>query len=198
MKEIIHLLEKVRKECWTDEGFPWPTVETKKILPSLDQALTLLKQPKCKTCVDTGTKVVHNEYGAVIHQASGPCPDCQQPSAGEHPTIENTEVCPCGNIFFEADDYDTIGSQSGICCPACGNEKFQTVKDRLDRLEAINAELLKTVSMGLSLVPGWREVIAELDDMPKNEVLGKVMWACLNQIDSWKKQANAAIAKAKQ
>ena len=42
-----------------------------------------MNQPECKTCGDTGTKVVHNEFGAVIHQESGACPDCQQPPAGE-------------------------------------------------------------------------------------------------------------------
>lgn len=46
-------------------------------------------------------------------------------------TIENTYICPCGNIFVEDDDYDTAGSESGVCCPDCGNEKFQTVKDLL-------------------------------------------------------------------
>ena len=41
------------------------------------------KEAICKTCGDTGTKVVHNEFGAVIHQASGACPDCQQPPSRE-------------------------------------------------------------------------------------------------------------------
>lgn len=36
------------------------------------------------------------------------------------------------------------------------------------------------------LIGGWREVIAELDDMPKNEALGKAMWICLDQIDEFK------------
>ena len=44
-------------------------------------------------------------------------------------TIENTEVCPCGNTFVEDDDYDSAGSESGVCCPDCGNEKFKTVKE---------------------------------------------------------------------
>ena len=55
----------------------------------------------------------------------------QHLSAYETRTIENTEVCPCGNVFVEEDDYDTLGSESGVCCPSCGNEKFQTVKDLL-------------------------------------------------------------------
>ena len=55
----------------------------------------------------------------------------QQPKDYPTRTIENTYICPCGNIFVEDDDYDTAGSESGVCCPDCGNEKFQTVKDLL-------------------------------------------------------------------
>ena len=71
----------------------------------------------------------------------------QQPPEGEYDTrtIENTEVCPCGNIFVEADDYDTLGSESGVCCPKCGNEKFQTVKSLLDTSEARVKDLLEAL-----------------------------------------------------
>ena len=102
------------------------------------------RQPKCKTCGDTGfdpnRSTCREQYIPNV-----PCPDCQQPKAGEYSkrTVENTEVCPCGNIFVEADDYDTLGSESAVCCPDCGNEKFQTVKARLDRAEAINKDLLE-------------------------------------------------------
>ncbi len=99
----------------------------------------LLEQPKCNSkcnCV----KSLHLP-GAVL------CPDCQQPkdqpsSEYETRTIENTYLCPCGNVFVEDDDYDTLGSESGVCCPNCGNEKFQTIKDRLDESEASRKELL--------------------------------------------------------
>jgi len=63
-------------------------------------------------------------------------------------------------------------------------------------LIAVAPDLLKLCVELVQLCGGWREVIAELDDMPKSEVLGKAMWACLDQIDIWKKQTKAVIAKA--
>lgn len=57
-------------------------------------------------------------------------------------------------------------------------------------------KLLDACQKGRLLSNGWREVIAELDDMPKSEALAKAMWACLNQIDRWRKEAKAAIAEA--
>lgn len=77
-------------------------------------------------------------------------------------TIENTYICSCGNIFVEADDYDTIGSESGVCCPNCGNEKFQTIKARLDTSEASRKELLEAckcakMSIDMQLVCGKGE-----------------------------------------
>jgi hypothetical protein len=47
--------------------------------------------------------------------------------------IDNVGVCFCGRVMFSMDDVDTLGSDSGICCPDCGNEKFQTIKDIIDR-----------------------------------------------------------------
>ena len=44
-------------------------------------------------------------------------------------TVETVNVCTCGLVFFDEDDYDTLGSDSGLCCPDCGNEKFQTIAD---------------------------------------------------------------------
>jgi len=89
----------------------------------------------------------------------------QQPPAGDYPkrTIENTEVCSCGNIFVEDDDYDTLGSESGVCCPDCGNEKFQTVKDRLDSAESINADLLAACKLGLNAMNGILEMARHLE-----------------------------------
>ena len=52
---------------------------------------------------------------------------------------------------------------------------------------------LKAISVHIG---GWRELIAMLDDMPKNEVVGKAMWAALNQIDDLGEQARTALAKA--
>ena len=49
----------------------------------------------------------------------------------ERKTIETTCVCDCGLVMFDRDDYDTGGSDSGICCPDCGSESFLTVKQIL-------------------------------------------------------------------
>lgn len=43
--------------------------------------------------------------------------------------IEEICFCPCGRTFVDADDYDTLGSESGVCCPDCGSEEFRSIKD---------------------------------------------------------------------
>jgi len=142
-EKAIELLEDAKKEH-NDDCILCAVKDTR-----INSVLALLKQPKCKTCGDT--KVVAKYHGDTkdnvkkVTKIEGlPCPDCQQPLARNYPTrtIENTEVCPCGNVFFDDDDYDTLGSESGVCCPSCGNEKFQTVKERLDQAEASKVELL--------------------------------------------------------
>ena len=148
--------------AWSPSAKDWPQTQAVDIA---QKALTLLKQPKCKTCGDTRIKWIGHTH--TRHRVS--CPDCQQPkdetakffeqtreqpTAGEYETrtIENTYICPCGNIFVEDDDYDTLGSESGVLCPNCGNEKFQTVKSCLDRAEAINKDLLEGCKKALPFV----------------------------------------------
>jgi len=119
----------------------------------------------------------------------------QQPIAGEYDTrtIKNTYICPCGNVFFDADDYDTLGSESGVCCPNCGNEKFQTVKDRLDTLEAINADLLAALEKyGLHKYDCGLAVI-ERCNIPEIIELGEKKFKCPVICDCG---LGAAIAKA--
>ena len=65
------------------------------------------------------------------------------------------------------------------------------------RLIAAAPELLAALESLAPLLGGWREVIAEIDDLAKNEALGKAMWACLDQIDAAKSAIRAAIAKAR-
>jgi len=56
----------------------------------------------------------------------------------ERKTVENTVVCiPCGYVFIDEDDYDTLGSESGICCPDCGSEKFISVKTIIDQRDQL-------------------------------------------------------------
>ena len=85
-QEIIDLLEKARAEML--QGGNWSINYKEGFSDAIDQALTLLKQPKCKTCEDK--KVVQIECEAcakdIPHPASEcggekPCPDCQQPKA---------------------------------------------------------------------------------------------------------------------
>ncbi len=54
-------------------------------------------------------------------------------------------------------------------------------------------EIRKLLEEAVQLSGGWRELIAELDEMPKSESVGKAMWAALDQIDDWKKQALAKL-----
>ena len=59
-------------------------------------------------------------------------------------TTKNTMFCQCGRIFNNQDDFDTLGSDSGMCCPDCGIEEFQTVTNLLSKLgeeQALNKEL---------------------------------------------------------
>jgi len=57
-------------------------------------------------------------------------------------------------------------------------------------------KLIAAAKAVLENIGGWRELIAELDDMPKNEAVGKAMWAALDQVDGCKKALRAAIKDA--
>ena len=59
----------------------------------------------------------------------------------ESMNVTNVSICTCGRVMFSLDDYDTLGSDSGICCPDCGNEKFQTVGE----LQAENDRYKKAI-----------------------------------------------------
>lgn len=61
----------------------------------------------------------------------------------ERMTVETVNICTCGIVMHQLnpDDYDSGGSDSGTCCPDCGNEKFQTVKQLQAKLDSINKAL---------------------------------------------------------
>ena len=61
----------------------------------------------------------------------------------------------------------------------------------LSESEADRDRLKGLVEKELRLLPGWRELIAEWDDHGKDEALGQAMWAALDQIDTWRKEARA-------
>lgn len=53
-------------------------------------------------------------------------------------------------------------------------------------LQAKLAQAQEALEKIKRLLPGWREVVAELDDMQKPEALGQAMWVTLNQMDEVK------------
>ncbi|KKN33736.1 hypothetical protein LCGC14_0800550 [marine sediment metagenome] len=104
----------------------------------------------------------------------------------EPKTTNNTEVCVCGRVFntFGPDDYNTGGSESGVCCPDCGNEDFQTVADLRTELAATK-EKADEYEEGIYLIDKSRckwvkkcqEAEAELDKyrwIPVSEKLPEV------------------------
>ena len=40
-------------------------------------------------------------------------------------------ICICGRVmdWNDENDFDAMGSESGRCCPDCGNEKFMTIEE---------------------------------------------------------------------
>lgn len=62
-------------------------------------------------------------------------------------------------------------------------------KDEMEQLLEYLLQVARKAAIADAVRPllgGWREVIAEIDDLPKHEALGKAMWACLDQIDDIK------------
>jgi hypothetical protein len=55
--------------------------------------------------------------------------------------IDNVKFCKCGNVFFFDEDYDSCGSDSGCCCPDCGDEQFKAIADLKAENERLKLEL---------------------------------------------------------
>ncbi len=81
-----------------------------------------------------------------------------------------------------------------IHCPGPGPQMGITEPDQA--LVAAAPDIYAVARDIEELIGGWRELIAELDDMPKSEALGKAMWAALDQIDQTTKLLHVAIVKA--
>ena len=81
--------------------------------------------------------------------------------------------------LFNANTYLDVPDPDEVSIPVC---------KALESLAACR-KMLREIQ---TLLPGWREVVAEIDDLPKSEVLGKAMWAVLNQMDD-KVKALAAL-----
>ena len=70
--------------------------------------------------------------------------------------------------------------------------KKEKIKHEAKAFESLAEERMISESRRLALVeikqllPGWRKVVAEIDDLSKPEHVGKAMWAVLNQMDGLK------------
>jgi len=51
-------------------------------------------------------------------------------------------------VFIDSDDYDTLGSDSGLCCPDCGNEKFRSIADILLETDMNNTKRIDEMPSG--------------------------------------------------
>lgn len=75
--------------------------------------------------------------------------------ADERMTIDTVDVCKCELVMHQGnpDDYDTLGSDSGVCCPNCGNENFQTVKQLLNSEKEQVEDLGETLTNAIKEMP---------------------------------------------
>lgn len=72
--------------------------------------------------------------------------DMPDSTVDERMTIETVDICcNCGNVMHQhnIDHYDTLGSDSGRCCPDCGNENFRTVNQVLASETVLSAALIE-------------------------------------------------------
>ncbi len=63
----------------------------------------------------------------------------------ERKTINTVDICSCGLVMHQlnSDDYDTLGADSPICCPDCGNDRFLTVAELIKQRDALQDMLEK-------------------------------------------------------
>ena len=71
--------------------------------------------------------------------------------------------------------------------------RAEEYRARAEAAEASRDALLTAAKALLPLMGGWRELIAMLDDMPKDESVGKAMWAALDHIDHTKRALRALV-----
>lgn len=63
----------------------------------------------------------------------------------ERMTTKTVDICTCGLVMhqLDVDDYDTLGTDEGVCCPDCGNEKFQTIAELRDENKRLKEQIEK-------------------------------------------------------
>lgn len=86
----------------------------------------------------------------------------------ERMNVATVDICPCGLVMhqLQADDYGTLGSDSGICCMDCGNEQFVTIEElqaELDKANEENKQLRSKLGTTQSLLDDARKEIEVLE-----------------------------------
>lgn len=111
-----------------------------------------------------------------------------------------TEKCACGEMFhfpknleahqttcmyarLHAANIQIAGLQNDVVA-AC---------EQLKEKERLNGELRDLIEAAKAQIGGWRELIAEWDDVQKSSALGEAMYVALNQIDEWRTQARKVL-----
>lgn len=99
----------------------------------------------------------------------------------ERMTVATVDICSCGLVMhqLDADDYDTLGADSGICCSACGNEIFTTIEQLQSDLATAKKEN------------------RQLRKLPRNILQIQKLWASTMNPD-YKKMAESMITIAEQ
>ena len=113
----------------------------------------------------------------------------------EAKTIKNTLVCErCQRVFAEDDDFDTLGSKSGICCPDCGTEDFISVEDLILGKQPLKAELKR-----LQAIQEGQQAIICRERRLKEEAQGEVkrLGTCLNEANCKNRDHEIEAARLK-
>jgi hypothetical protein len=114
------------------------------------------------------------------------------------------------NLQIETDSRDEHGEPRLIECPGSGGAmSYSEIICRLNwagtpeweanaHLIAASPRLLEALTEVESLIGGWREMVAELEDFCSEPVRLSAMIAALNQIDRCRPMIRAALATARQ
>ena len=94
--------------------------------------------------------------------------NCVSPSVCQEPAEKTEAKCKkCGKIFYCAEDYDTLGSESGVCCPVCGNEDFEPVEtEKLISFVKTTEVIAENMQLRDSLEAANKE-IAQLEELDR-------------------------------
>ena len=145
----------------------------------MKEAISILKQPKCKTCGDSKEILINGMWG-MMHKYN-PCPDCQQPK--DQPSSEFTK-----KVRLNLENWGTVLEiQEDV--------RVRTIVDWLKeackiigKSEASRKELLEACKIGLEKALGITNIANKVGIAP--DTPGR------READKDIKQIEAAIAKA--